>query len=246
MIQTYNVSKVYDHGDRPALRDVSLFVEKGEFVFLTGPSGAGKSTLLKLLFLAERPTKGQVVVNGRNVAALHRRHIPFHRREIGVVFQDFKLIQNRTVHENVAYTLHVLGRPEREIRKRVYTILSSVGLVHRAHALPVWLSGGEQQRVAIARALVGEPVVLLADEPTGNLDAEITEEVMEILEQANARGTTVVVATHDKGLLRRYRKRIIYLKDGKVVTSASAFIDPRSEDLHSATVPDFPRPKSLG
>ena len=228
MIQTYHVSKVYDRGDRPALRDVSLHVDKGEFVFLTGPSGAGKSTLLKLLFMAERPSKGQVVVNGRNVATLSPRHIPHHRREIGVVFQDFKLIQNRTVHENVAYTLHVLGRPEREIRKRVYATLKNVGLVHKAHALPLWLSGGEQQRVAIARALVGEPVLLLADEPTGNLDAEITEEVMGILEQANARGTTVVVATHDHGLLRRYRKRVIYLKSGHIVDGATAFIDPKS------------------
>lgn len=246
MIQTHEVSKVYDHGERPALQDVTLQVDKGEFVFLTGPSGAGKSTLLKLLFLAERPTRGQVIVNGRNVAALRRRQVPFHRREIGVVFQDFKLIQNRTVHENVAYTLHALGRPEREIRKRVYTMLRSVGLVHKAHALPIWLSGGEQQRVAIARALVGEPVLLLADEPTGNLDAEITEEVMEILEKANARGTTVVVATHDKGLLRRYRKRVIHLRDGQTVNGAPALIAPRSEDPLSITVPDFDRPLSDG
>lgn len=219
MIQTFHVTKVYDEGDRPALSDVSISVEKGEFAFLTGPSGAGKSTLLKLLFVAEKPTRGQILVNGQNVATLRPRQIPFLRRKIGVVFQDFKLINNRTVHENIAYALHVVGLPEREIRRRVYRVLKGVGLFHKANVLPAKLSGGEQQRIAIARALVNEPVLLLADEPTGNLDADITEEIMGLLERANARGTTVIVATHDKALIDRYEKRVIHLKTGIVQDS---------------------------
>jgi cell division transport system ATP-binding protein len=216
VIQVFHVTKVYERGDRPALHDVNLSVAKGEFVFLTGPSGAGKSTLLKLLFAAERPTRGQVLVNGKNVATLAPRQVPALRRQLGVVFQDFKLIPNRTVAENVSYALHVLGVPEREIRTRVFEVLKSVGLFHKASVLPQRLSGGEQQRVAIARALVNDPVLLIADEPTGNLDADITREIMSLLEQANARGTTVLVATHDQAVLEGYRKRIIHLKDGTV------------------------------
>lgn len=216
MIQTFHVTKVYDRGDRPALHDVSLNVDKGEFVFLTGPSGAGKSTLLKLLFAAERPTRGQILVNGRNVATLKPRQIPLLRRQVGVVFQDFKLIPNRTVHENVAYALHVVGIPDKEIRRRVYQVLKSVGLYHKAHVLPPKLSGGEQQRVSIARALVNDPVLLLADEPTGNLDRAITEEIMALLSRANARGTTVVVATHDQALIREHQKRVVVLTNGTV------------------------------
>lgn len=216
VIQTYHVSKVYDRGDRPALSDLSLEIERGEFVFLTGPSGAGKTTLLKLLFAAEQPSEGQVRVNGVNLSTLKARQIPYLRRQIGVVFQDFKLIQNRTVHENIAYALYVVGLPEREIRRRVYRVLKGVGLAHKASALPPRLSGGEQQRVAIARALVNDPVLLLADEPTGNLDAELTEEIMQLLEEANARGTTVIVATHDRALLSRHKKRIINLRNGSL------------------------------
>lgn len=214
MIQAFHVTKVYDAGDRPALRDVSFSIEKGEFVFLTGPSGAGKTTLLRLMFGAERPTRGQLFVNHRNVATLNRRALPQLRREVGVVFQDFKLISTQTVAENVAYTLHVVGVPEREIRRRVTRVLAAVGLVHRAFSLPAKLSGGEQQRVAIARALVNDPVVLLADEPTGNLDADLTREIMELLEEANARGTTVLVATHDRMLISRYGKRVLTLHQG--------------------------------
>lgn len=219
MIQTFHVTKVYDQGDRPALHDVSLTIEKGEFVFLTGPSGAGKSTLLKLLFMAEKPSKGQILVNGRNVATLRPRQIPYARREVGFVFQDFKLIQTRTVHENVAYALHVIGMPQKEIRRRVYKVLKAVGLFHKAHHLPPKLSGGEQQRVAIARALVNEPALLLADEPTGNLDREITDELVGLLEDANARGTTIVVATHDRHLLERHPKRTVRLVQGHVESS---------------------------
>jgi cell division transport system ATP-binding protein len=216
VIQTFHVSKVYERGDQPALHDISIEIEKGEFVFLTGPSGAGKTTLLKLVFAAEKPTAGQILVNGRNIAKLKPRQIPYLRRQVGVVFQDFKLIPTRTVHENVAYALEVIGLPEKEIRRRVYHVLKGVGLFHKANVLPPKLSGGEQQRVAIARALVNDPVLLLADEPTGNLDEEITKEVMSLLESANARGTTVIVATHDKGLIDGYKKRVIHLKRGIV------------------------------
>ncbi|MCC7382108.1 MAG: cell division ATP-binding protein FtsE [Deltaproteobacteria bacterium] len=219
MIEAFHVTKTYERGDRPALHDVSLKVERGEFVFLSGPSGAGKSTLLKLIFAAEQPTSGQILINGRNIAKLRHSQIPYLRREIGVVFQDFKLISTRTVHENIAYTLRVLGLPNNEVRRRVFQMLKGVGLGHKQHTLPPKLSGGEQQRVAIARALVNDPKVLLADEPTGNLDQDLTEEVMALLERANARGTTVVVATHDLGLMRRYRKRVVYLHQGRVQDS---------------------------
>lgn len=224
MIQAHHLTKVYASGDRPALRDVHFTVEKGEFVFLTGPSGAGKTTLLRLLFGAEAPTQGQLFVNGRNVATLDRRALPRLRREVGVVFQDFKLISTQTVAENVAYALHVVGLPEREVRRRVGTMLAAVGLAHKANALPPRLSGGEQQRVAIARALVNDPVLLLADEPTGNLDAELTYEIMDLLEQANARGTTVLVATHDRALLESYGKRVLHLSAG--------LLDEQHRQLH--------------
>ncbi|MBK8014989.1 MAG: cell division ATP-binding protein FtsE [Deltaproteobacteria bacterium] len=217
MIQAYHVTKVYDRGDKPALSDLNLEIDRGEFVFLTGPSGAGKTTFLRLLFAAERPTRGQILVNGRNVATLKTRQIPFLRRQIGVIFQDFKLIGHRTVEENVAYALHVAGGSSRRIRTRVDHVLRAVGLAHKAHMLPPRLSGGEQQRIAIARALVNDPVLLLADEPTGNLDAEITAEIMALLEQANARGSTVIVATHDLGILERYPKRTVRLKNGATV-----------------------------
>jgi cell division transport system ATP-binding protein len=221
VIQTFHVSKIYERGDQPALHDVSIHIDKGEFVFLTGPSGAGKTTLLKLVFAAEKPTTGQILVNGRNIAKLRPRQVPFLRRQVGVVFQDFKLIATRTVHENVAYALQVLGLPEKDIERRVYAILKGVGLFHKANVLPPKLSGGEQQRVAIARALVNDPVLLLADEPTGNLDDEITQEVMALLERANARGTTVLVATHDRGLLETYQKRVVHLKRGVVQEPSS-------------------------
>lgn len=216
MIRAFHLTKLYNEGDPPALSDVSFAVEKGAFVFLTGPSGAGKTTLLRLLFGAERATRGQLYVNNRNLGALRPRALPQLRREVGVVFQDFKLIPTQTVAENVAYTLHVVGVPEREIRRRVLRILNAVGLTHRASSLPPRLSGGEQQRVAIARALVNDPPLLLADEPTGNLDADLTQEIMDLLERANARGTTVVVATHDRALLARYGRRVLSLEAGRL------------------------------
>jgi cell division transport system ATP-binding protein len=216
MIQLFHVYKAYP-GDPPTLVDVNLNIDKGEFVFLTGPSGAGKTTLLKLIFSAETPTRGQVLVGGRNIARIRESAIPYLRRNIGVVFQDFKLLQRRTVLDNVAFTLDVLGVPRREGRDRVMRMLKLVGLEHKADALPLKLSGGEQQRVVIARALVNDPTLLLADEPTGNLDPQLTLEIMDLLQEINIRGTTVVVATHDASLLGRYQKRTIRLERGSVV-----------------------------
>ena len=215
MIELYRIEKRYP-GDVLALSDVNLVLGKGEFVFLTGPSGAGKSTLLRLIMAAEEPTRGQIIVGGRNLARIDRRGIPFLRRNIGVVFQDFKLLPNRSVFENVALTLEVQGLPAREGERRVAAMLERVALGHRARAYPPQLSGGEQQRVAIARALVGDPAILLADEPTGNLDPELTVEVMDLLTACSARGTTVLVATHDVGLLDRYRKRVVRLAEGRI------------------------------
>ena len=216
MIELYRIFKLYQ-GEVPALNDVNLVVGKGEFVFLTGPSGAGKSTLLRLIMAAEEPTRGQIIVGGRNLARIDHRGIPFLRRNIGVVFQDFKLLPNRTVFSNVALTLEVQGLPAKEVKRRVEAMLERVSLGHKANAYPPQLSGGEQQRVAIARALVGDPAILLADEPTGNLDPALTIEVMDLLTACSARGTTVVVATHDLHLLDRYRKRTVRLADGRIV-----------------------------
>ena len=219
MIQLFHVKKAYP-GDAPVLDDITLRVEKGEFVWLTGPSGAGKSTLLKLLFCAESPTSGQILIGGRNIGRIGQGSIPYLRRNIGDVFQDFKLLDNRTVLENVGYALEVLGASDGEIRERSLKRLAQVGLGHRATSLPRRLSGGEQQRVAIARALVNEPTILLADEPTGNLDPGLTDSILKLLFDANARGTTVVVATHDRTLLSRYRKRTVALDKGKLVSDA--------------------------
>jgi cell division transport system ATP-binding protein len=217
VIQLFHVTKEYP-GDGPALQDVTLEIEKGEFVFLTGASGAGKSTLLKLVFCDEPATSGQLLLFGKNVAKIRPAAIPFVRRNIGVVFQDFKLLPQRTVLENVALPLEVRSLPDREIRKRVRALLRSVGLEHRADKFPPSLSGGEQQRVAVARALATDPALLLADEPTGNLDPERTLEVMDLLRGANARGTTVVVATHDRSLLERYKRRVVVLERGRLLS----------------------------
>jgi cell division transport system ATP-binding protein len=219
VIQLFHVKKSYP-GDAPVLDDITVRVEKGEFVWLTGPSGAGKSTLLKLLFCAESPSSGQILVGGRNIVRLAQGGIPYLRRNIGIVFQDFKLLDNRTVLENVGYALEVLGVPDGEIRERSLKRLEQVGLDHKAESLPRRLSGGEQQRVAIARALVNEPTILLADEPTGNLDPGLTDSILQLLFDANARGTTVIVATHDRSLLVRYHKRTISLDKGRLVSDA--------------------------
>ena len=221
MIQLFHVTKEYP-GDAPAWQDVTLQVEKGEFVFLTGASGAGKSTLLKLIFCEEAATSGQLLLFGKNVAKIAPRAVPYVRRNIGVVFQDFKLLPRRTVAENVALPLEVRALPEKDIRRRVRLLLRSVGLEHRGEKFPPSLSGGEQQRVAVVRALAADPALLLADEPTGNLDADRTLEVMELLTAANARGTTVVVATHDRSLLERYKRRVVTLDRGRVVSDGDS------------------------
>jgi cell division transport system ATP-binding protein len=214
-VRMYHVSKSYMAGQY-ALHDVSLEVRRGEFVFLTGASGAGKTTLLELIFAAEQPSEGQILVLGRNVARLGAGAVPALRRRIGVVFQDFKLLDDRTVEENVRLALDVVGMPRREARTRVFQLLKSVGLQHRRFHHPKSLSGGEQQRVALARALVNEPEILLADEPTGNLDPELTIEIMDLIVSAATRGTTVMVATHDQSLIDRYGKRMLRLEAGRI------------------------------
>lgn len=216
IIQLFHVHKSYGRGTA-ALTDLTFEIGKGEFVYLTGPSGAGKSTLLRLIFRAEQPNAGQLLVNGRNTARLSRSAIPYLRRNVGVVFQDFKLLPRRTVLENVAIVLEVLGHSRRDIRRRALFLLGQVGLPHKAQAYPQSLSGGEQQRVAVVRALAGDPQILLADEPTGNLDRDSALGVMQLLDEANARGTTVIVATHDPSLLARGERRTLCLEHGRLV-----------------------------
>lgn len=214
MIEARELDKVYTRGVY-ALRGLQLTVERGEFVFLTGPSGSGKSTFLRLLVRDEVPTSGRLVVDGRDLASLSRAEVQAYRRSVGFVFQDFKLIPRRTVLENVTVVLRALGQPPSVQRRRALAVLQGVGLQHRLDAYPLELSGGEQQRVAIARALVNDPVLVLADEPTGNLDADLARDVIQLFREMNARGTTVVVATHDRGLIARVGHRAITLAHGR-------------------------------
>jgi cell division transport system ATP-binding protein len=216
MIEFHNVFLSYQ-GDVAALNNIQLKIAKGDIVFISGVSGAGKSTLLKLIYAELTPTRGQVVVDGQNLARFTPRQIPLLRRSIGVVFQDFKLLKNRTVFENVAITLEVLGWSKKEIGKKVFSTLKQLGIDHRMHHTPLRLSGGEQQRVALARALVNDPKILLADEPTGNLDDENKNQIMEYFREANIRGTTVIVATHDQRIIESTARRVIKLDKGTVV-----------------------------
>ena len=215
MINLTHVSKQYDR-IHIALNDVSFHIQSGEFVFLTGPSGAGKSTLLKLMMHEQVPSSGEILIAGHRLASMPRREVPFLRRKLGVVFQDFKLIRTLTVFENVAFVLKVLGVSHPEQKQRAFRALKLVGLQHRMSSHPLQLSGGEQQRVAIARALVNDPLVLLADEPTGNLDPDLAQEIMSLFERINTQGTTVLVATHDKAMIGRMRKRVLGLDRGRV------------------------------
>jgi cell division transport system ATP-binding protein len=217
VIHLSHVSKSYKTSTRPALDDVSVDVEKGEFAFLIGPSGSGKSTFLRLLLREDTPTGGQIEVAGRDLIKLRRSKVPVHRRRLGCVFQDFRLLNNKTVEQNVGFALEVIGRPRAAINKIVPEVLELVGLEGKARRLPHELSGGEQQRVAIARAFVNRPLLLLADEPTGNLDPDTSADIMLLLERINRTGTTVLMATHDNNIVDAMRRRVIELQLGKVV-----------------------------
>ena len=217
MITLENVSKSYAKG-QPALNDVSLHIDKGEFVFIVGNSGSGKSTLIKLLLKELEPTSGTIIVNDQNLGKMKRRKVPKYRRGVGVVFQDFRLLKDRNVYENVAFAQRVIERPNRVIKKRVPEILTLVGLAEKYKSFPRELSGGEQQRVALARALVNRPNILLADEPTGNLDPKNSLEIMKLLEEINERGTTVLVVTHNREIVNSFRKRVITMRKGVIVS----------------------------
>lgn len=217
MIEFENVTMIYDIGTK-ALTNISLKIQDGEFVFLVGPSGSGKSTIVKLLTAELHPTKGKVTVNNYSLDTIKKKQIPYMRRTVGVIFQDFRLIRKKTVYENVAFAMRVVGTPEREIRSRVPYVLQLVGLDKKAKRLPDELSGGEQQRVAIARALVNNPSMIIADEPTGNLDPARSLEIMLLLEQINALGTTVMIVTHEAEMVNNFHRRVIAINEGRVVS----------------------------
>ncbi len=218
VIQFFNVSKIYAGEVKvTALEDVNLTIEKGEFIFLVGPSGAGKSTLTKLIIREEIATNGQVMVDGKSLARMKQREIPYYRRNIGFVFQDFRLLMTRTVYENVAFAAESVEMTRTQIRQRVPMVLEMMGLDQKRNAFPHQLSGGQQQRLGIARAMVNNPTMIIADEPTGNLDPETSSEIMQIFQAINRRGTTVMIATHDKAMVDKLRQRVIQLRGGFVV-----------------------------
>ena len=218
LIRLKNITKKYKNGVT-AIYDLSLAIEKGSFTFVIGGSGSGKSTLIKMLYREEKPTRGQIILGGLNVAKLRDGKVYKLRRKLGIVFQDYRLLEKQTVYENVAFALEVIGAPNSEIRPKVLTALEEVGLKNKVHEYPTKLSGGEQQRVAIARAIVNNPKLLLCDEPTGNLDPELSMEVMEVLESINKkRGTTIIMATHDRDIVNRMKKDVITLKEGHLVS----------------------------
>lgn len=216
MIEMQDIWKTYKDGTH-ALQGVSVRIDRNEFVYLVGPSGAGKSTFMKLIYREEYPTKGQISVNGFNIGKLKPRKIPYVRRNIGVIFQDFRLLPKLTIFENVAFAMEAIEAPRRIIKKRVMEVLDLVGLKHKHASLPSQLSGGEQQRVSIARAIVNNPSVIVADEPTGNLDPDTSMEIMNLLEEINFRGSTIIMATHNKDIVNNLRKRVIAIENGKIV-----------------------------
>ena len=216
MLIMNDVSKVYPGGS-VALQDVNVHIEPGEFVFVVGPSGAGRSTFIKMLFREVLPTTGSIFVNGMDILALSPKEIPFMRRQLGIIFQDYRLLPDRTVFENVAFAMQVIEAPHRKIRRQVNNVLDLVGLRHRSNAYPNGLSGGEQQRIAIARAIVNDPVFVIADEPTGNLDPETSWDIMKIFKEINSAGTTIVMATHDKDVVDAMGKRVIAIEQGRIV-----------------------------
>ena len=232
MIEFKGVHKTYDNGTK-ALRDVNIHIDKGEFVFIVGASGSGKSTFLKLIMREERPNAGEVIVNGFKLNKLRRRKVPYLRRTMGIVFQDFRLINNMTVFDNVAFAMRVIGASQREVRKRVPYILGLVGLQDKARSYPMELSGGEQQRVGLARALVNNPSMIMADEPTGNIDPEMSMEIVELLTEINRRGTTVLMVTHEHELVHAFPHRIIEIRNGTVV----------SDSLYADDSTDAPAPQ---
>ena len=217
MINFDNVSKQYKNSNTPALDDINLNIEQGEFVFLVGQSGSGKSSLLRLLLKEEKPSSGTVTVDGINVAKLPNRKVPAFRRTMGIVFQDFRLLPGKTVFDNVAFGMEVIGKSKKEIQQRIPALLDLVGLEEKAQRLPSELSGGEQQRVALARAFVNQPKLLLADEPTGNLDPSTSVGIMKLLDRINRTGTTIVMATHDVAIVDQMRKRIVQMENGKII-----------------------------
>ena len=218
MIEFRDVTKIYDSNDTHALENVNIKIEDGEFVFIVGSSGAGKSTFLKLIMHEEKPTSGEVIVNGYSSTKMKKKQVPYYRRTMGIVFQDFRIIPKMSVYDNVAFAMRVIGTKEKEIRKRVPYILQLVGLSQKARSMPNELSGGEQQRVSLARALVNNPDLIIADEPTGNVDPEMSHEIVELLTKINNNGTTVVMVTHEHDLVRTFQRRVIVIQKGKVVS----------------------------
>ncbi len=221
MIKLIGVTKVYKTGVK-ALSEMNLTIDEGEFVYVIGPTGAGKSTFIKLLYREEKPTSGKVIVANRDISKIKNRKVPYFRRNIGVVFQNYRLLPKKTVFENIAFALEVIDTPRKEIRRKVLSTLELVGLEDKANAFPHQLSGGQQQRVAIARAIVNRPKVLIADEPTGNLDPETSKGIIELLDEVNRLGTTVLVVTHDRDIVQSYRKRTILIENGCVTSDTSA------------------------
>ncbi len=230
MIEFINVCKNYSSGTH-ALNNVSLSVDKGEFVFIVGASGAGKSTFLKLIMHEEEATSGEIIVNGKKLSNMKRRQVPYLRRHMGIVFQDFRLIDKMNVFDNVAFAMRAIGAKQSTIKKRVPYILDLVGLKNKAKSRPSELSGGEQQRVSLARALVNNPEIIIADEPTGNIDPEMSYEIIELLNEINSQGTTILVVTHEHDLVRHFHKRVIELDRGRVVGDSAADDDVTEEDL---------------
>ena len=240
MIEFKNVSKTYDNGTN-ALRDVSITINDGEFVFVVGASGAGKSTFLKIIMREQVPNSGTVIINNYNLNKIKKRDIPKFRRTMGIVFQDFRLIPNMTVYDNVAFAMRVIGAKEKEIRKRVPYVLSLVGLTSKARQLPAHLSGGEQQRVALARALVNNAGIIIADEPTGNIDPEMSYEIVDLLNHINANGTTIVMVTHEHELVRRFNHRVITISKGEVVSDTADKYRRSAEQQNAEAVKEAPK-----